>query len=444
MKKRILFLCVLALLSTTLLQAQIAINNTASSPDPSAMLDISATDKGVLIPRTDTTSVSNPVAGLMIFDPTDKVFRVYNGTHWFTYGGDGKNISIGYNLIHGNTPNEYSTAVGYDAATYRSFATSVGYDNSAGDEGSNSIGYKNYAGGKKASAMGSGNRAEEDFSNAFGYNNKAEALISEAFGSNNTINRSGGMAYGRSNFTSANYGQAFGIGLNASVYCSTVIGRYNADQSGSSLSWFALDPIFEIGNGEDNSNRSTALTILKNGNMGINTPQPEYKLTVEHETISSPGFGSEGVMIKNNGTNDRSWYHYVVNNTGNYNWYQGGTNSPKAAVDVTTGNWVPGSDKRIKSNIQSLNSKKELSKLMQVRPTSYQFKGAENQRTAYGVIAQELQEVYPEMVIEMGEEKGQQLGVSYTELIPVLISAVQEQQAIIEELKERIETLENK
>ncbi|MFZ1703323.1 MAG: hypothetical protein WAT79_03200 [Saprospiraceae bacterium] len=57
-------------------------------PDASAILDVVSTDKGILIPRVDTSDVTSPALGLLIFQPTDKVFYFYNGVGWFAVGKD--------------------------------------------------------------------------------------------------------------------------------------------------------------------------------------------------------------------------------------------------------------------------------------------------------------------------------------------------------------------
>ena len=57
------------------------------------------------------------------------------------------------------------------------------------------------------------------------------------------------------------------------------------------------------------------------------------------------------------------------------------------------------------------------------------------------VIAQEVEEVLPEVVSE--DNEGYK-SVDYSKLTPLLIEAIKAQQAQIEELKERIETLENR
>ena len=59
-----------------------------------------------------------------------------------------------------------------------------------------------------------------------------------------------------------------------------------------------------------------------------------------------------------------------------------------------------------------------------------------------GVIAQEVEEIYPLMVEERARNKFK--AVRYEKLIPLLLEGIKEQQSTIVELKERIEKLENK
>ncbi len=82
------FLCVL--LMGTLLQEQahsqnIGINATGATPNASAMLDVSATDKGMLVPRMSNTQrilIASPATGLLVFDNVSNSFWFYNGTAW--------------------------------------------------------------------------------------------------------------------------------------------------------------------------------------------------------------------------------------------------------------------------------------------------------------------------------------------------------------------------
>lgn len=59
------------------------------TPDPSAALEISSTDQGVLIPRTDTSAITNPVQSLLIFQNSDQRFYYYDGGQWLKLGGAG-------------------------------------------------------------------------------------------------------------------------------------------------------------------------------------------------------------------------------------------------------------------------------------------------------------------------------------------------------------------
>ena len=57
--------------------------------------------------------------------------------------------------------------------------------------------------------------------------------------------------------------------------------------------------------------------------------------------------------------------------------------------------------------------------------------------------AQQLQEYFPEVVHEM-QDKDKTLTVDYAQLVPVLVQAIQDQWYIIDDLKDRLERLENK
>ena len=124
------------------------------------------------------------------------------------------------------------------------------------------------------------------------------------------------------------------------------------------------------------------------------------------------------------------------------------------------------SDRKLKKDIQPIGS--ALATISRIKPSTYTFRtgnfGSMNlpEGKHYGVIAQELQEVLPELVTPQhfrmaGADKKSRaesvdyLGVNYNELIPILIKGMQEQQAIIEkqqsqldQLEKRLEALEKK
>jgi hypothetical protein len=98
------------------------------------------------------------------------------------------------------------------------------------------------------------------------------------------------------------------------------------------------------------------------------------------------------------------------------------------------GDLTVNSDARLKSNIVSLGS--TLAKLMKIDGKTYTLK-SNKKENKIGLLAQEIEEVFPELVKE-GEDKGGPLSVNYQGLIPVLINAIKEQQNQIDELMVKI------
>jgi hypothetical protein len=94
--------------------------------------------------------------------------------------------------------------------------------------------------------------------------------------------------------------------------------------------------------------------------------------------------------------------------------------------------WTSISDRRSKNSIAGLTY--GLSTVMALRPTQYKYNG--NTNTSLGFIAQEVQAIVPEVVVQTGMgPDGDYLGVNYTELIPVLTKAIQELKAENDALK---------
>ncbi len=82
MKKTVLTLVTIAILTLSSF-AQVAINTTGTPANTSAILDVSSTDKGLLIPRMTTSNRTNdvtPVAGLLVYDTDTESFWYYDGT----------------------------------------------------------------------------------------------------------------------------------------------------------------------------------------------------------------------------------------------------------------------------------------------------------------------------------------------------------------------------
>jgi len=106
------------------------------------------------------------------------------------------------------------------------------------------------------------------------------------------------------------------------------------------------------------------------------------------------------------------------------------------------------SDKNVKKNIQQLDN--PLKKLALLKGYTYELdaskhpfiseKEAKKGERQMGFMAQELKEVFPDMV-EFDEELGYLLVKNYEQMLPVLVEAINAQQTQIEALKAQLKTL---
>ncbi|HSH67785.1 MAG TPA: hypothetical protein VLB84_18735 [Bacteroidia bacterium] len=183
-------------------------------------------------------------------------------------------------------------------------------------------------------AVNMDNLVNGQFSFACGYNNNVQGWSGFASGMNNILYGIGAFVSGSSNTvgttdaSTAGSAAAFGsgnnvTGLSAAVFGinnyaqssnSFVIGQYNLNPGNySHNSWIATDPLFVIGNGTSTTARANAVTVLKNGNVGINTVNPNDKLSINGtlRMNNNPIFLSYDL---NHGIS----YSDVYTNTGNY------------------------------------------------------------------------------------------------------------------------------
>ncbi len=102
---------------------------------------------------------------------------------------------------------------------------------------------------------------------------------------------------------------------------------------------------------------------------------------------------------------------------------------------TVAGELTVNSDMRLKTNIISLGA--TLANVLQIDGKSYNMKRDAQQKTKIGLLAQDIQKIYPELV----SEQNGILSVNYQGLVPVLINAIKEQQTLIDKNSKLIEKL---
>lgn len=344
---------------------------------------------------------------------------------------------------------------------------SFGWGHSTTATGFNSFaaGWDVTASGNHAVAMGKGSTATGSNSVALGLNSTAKGFYSFANGQNVEALGEGSFATGLSTeaagmqsfaagYNTRAVGQlsfAMGSGIVSRGYVAA-FGRYNDTITGSSVGWINTDPLFMIGNGSDNNNRSNALLVTKNGNMSIGGRMPAARLHIEGGSDASladnSGYlvigdidGSNIVMdnneiiARNNGANNTL---YLQNNGGAFE--VGGT-----AAKPGGGSWLATSDARLKEQVRPYNE--GLAPLLRIKPVYFHYNkesGYDSSKEYIGVLAQELQQVAPYMVNTFDRNSKEYLGVDNSAMVYMLINAVKEQQEQIEALKKRLSEVEKK
>jgi hypothetical protein len=307
-----------------------------------------------------------------------------------------------------------------------------------------------------------------------GYHSLANAKYSTALGESTDASGYVSTALGCSTYALGWGSTAMGFHTAATGYVSTALGHYNVG-GGNATTWVNTDPLFEIGNGTSVVPHN-AMTVLKNGNVGIGTSTPTGVLNISGN--SNPAFPQllltedendfTRLMFKNTSTSSKSWtiagltsgtdgisflnFYYdngsvgqnFVIITGNGDVGIGAQPNYKLDVRGTIGNntTLYHSDIRWKTDIKSI--KYGINELMRLNSISYLWKVDAypemgfDKGSQFGFIAQEFEKVIPELV---RTDKDGYKSIDYVKLTPILVVAIQEQQKQIEELKGLVNTL---
>ena len=304
-----------------------------------------------------------------------------------TTGSD--NTAIGYTALYSNTTGSFNTATGYEALdnnTTGNWNTADGYSALGGNIGG---GYNTASGyhalsGNTNGGYNTASGKEALFSNTTGgYNTGfgAEALYSNVLGSNNTV--IGAKALRSATNSTSNVA----VGYNALTAL--------AGTSGGNIALGA-----------------NAGYLTKGGNNNIYIGN--WGVSGNESNVTRIGRTQTRVFIKGIAGVPLSGAHVVVNSAGQLG--------------------IVASSARYKQDIRPLTDASE--RLSQLRPVSFSY-SAEPGATHYGLIAEEVDAVMPELVVR--DEQDRPETVQYLELIPLLLQERQEMQTELTRQRELIE-----
>ncbi len=430
------------------------------------------------------------------------MWKIANGSH---------NVALGYNSLSEDSSGNNNTALGSQALLITTANGNTGLGYAAGDN--NTTGTFNTLLGYNAN-VSLNNFTNATAIGANAYVGQSNSLILGSINGLNTATADTKVGIGTiTPDSSLSVADNFLVGNSGTVQFANTVpvmnymfktGTINADRmviahSPSNPTWGlqyqdATDQFNFLGGG---TNRMTI--ELGTGQVGIGTATPVTKLHIyepntanvnlrvaSFNTSYEPGIeliktgaGADWKIFNSTGnifTLTRATDDFVAAPTDYYEW---GVTAYRPAIDITnslglsTQRWttvyasvgaINTSDARDKENINDLNY--GLKEVMKLRPVSYTWKENPQWGKKIGFIAQEVQPVLGE-VVQVGDIKSKtpekdadgasakpasdKLGIYYSDIIPVTVKAIQEQQQIIinqqkqiEELLKRVEKLEKK
>lgn len=449
----------------------VGINNTGTPPFAGAILDVQSNSKGILIPRMTTAereAMPSLTTGLMVYDTDINQFYYY-ASGWKTLGSTGWQTSGNAGT---NPANEFLGTTDNAAVNFRTNNINWLTLNTNGDIRLQSD--------QQTLQFTSTNTASnrpmiQMFTTGTQNSDRMVIAHSSAFPTWGLEYRDTADAfYFRSNagrkFTFELASGQLGIGVENPAYPLDAVGRFRLRSDGNINNspgiWFAnqantFDRAF-IGMSKPDSGLgiysqhlgtwAIEFEVMREPRVGINTRNGGDGVVRAELHVMHTNFGgsNDGVRIQNQGSNEHYWNLYTSNSTGDFEFYKQGIK--RATINQTSGAYTAVSDERLKKNVRLMQSG-VLSKVLQLKPTSYQFIDLMNDevkgfkagdRFYNGFIAQEVEKIFPELVYRGSDNPKQDFyTMDYTGFGIISIKAIQEQQAIIDKQQAEINQLKN-
>jgi BMFP domain-containing protein YqiC len=287
---------------------------------------------------------------------------------------------------------------------------------------------------------------------AFGF----EALYSNTSGFNNTATGETALYSNTTGSNNSATGQA-ALSLNTTGGRNTAIGEYALSHNNGSYN-SAIGSLALAGNTTGSGNTAMGYLALNQANGSDNTAIGEdalpsargsYNIAIGAGSGGRVGTGSYNIAIGNQGTSSDSGVIRIGTASQQTSFYAAGIDGVQISSGVPVyinSNGQLGtvnSSIRFKENVRNMADASN--KIFELRPVTYRYKQAYEDGSKpvdYGLIAEEVAQVYPDMVAR--DASGEIQTVQYQKLTPMLLNEVQKQHLLLKTQQQAIDTLEQR
>lgn len=450
--------------SISVFSQNVGINNNGAAPNNNAILDVDVTtnDKGILIPRL-TTAQRTGIGGLgvgdeglTVYDETTNSYWLWDGTQWveFSMGGAGWLINGNANTTAGTNFVGTTNGQALDFRTNNTLRFRVANGNQVQANANGTTGAPFYSWVSDPDVgMWRSTTNRLNFSTAGSERlelGTTEAVFNDISADVNFRIESNGEP--DMFFIDANLDN---IGINTL----TPGNMFHFESDGRS-GWVTLWNNTSANGGlkqvynNPTTNGSRVLMGVTNYNASALSATAVMGLSLNTTTTGSGGIGVTGAANNESGTAVEGSLSF----SGPYTGWAGYFNA-----DVYCGGTYFGSDRRLKRDIKPYTGALQI--IDKINPVTYYYDtekypgiGFDEGRLQYGFIAQEIEQIVPEMVknkiLVLNSNQEKKLDseaerktdvfkvVDYSTMIPILTQAVKEQQEIIEAQNEKLKELE--
>ena len=391
--------------------------NSPSAPRPLAFFAVLLLAPGSLAPavlaQTPAAEVKNAANVSLMRLNTDAGFLLRGTLNVGAIPAAGAGARLMWHPAKAAFRAGFVNAAQWDDAGVGAYSTATGYGTTASGIASTATGFNTTASKNAATAMGDYTTASGDYATALGQSTTASGYGSTATGQSTTASGIWATAMGQFSAASGLLSTAVGGGTVASGSYSTAMGRET------------------MASGDYASSMGVGTTAQAFGSLVIG----QYNVASGTATMWDP---EDPLLVGGDGTGDAARSNSFVIFKNGRAQFQG----------TVSASFASPSDARLKEDVAPLGP--ALARVLRLRPVTYRYRAETGRSRAVqvGLIAQEVQAVLPELVETAPDGY---LGVAYANLAPVVVAAIQEQQAVIERqateivaLRDRLGALERR